>query len=240
MYTNYLSNRCIANNSNLPVRSSSDAGAVTNSSSESNCYMVISFWCYMQGQNLGGSTGFDFWIGDNSGAALGGRDGLCLTRCGCWESSLIWLLRGREVTGGISDFQGTLSRVSIGSLNVVSADEAASSSVRGWTTAGTFHFIVPYILYLARNKSATFPSLVVSICEHSSTSSEFAPSDAMPFWWSCSTPSQVRHLRSACPGQDLLHHHPHNPHPPHHPDLEDCSDHLPWRSASPQMLFQAS
>jgi len=76
---------------------------------------------------------------------------------GLLEPNLIWLLPGRDVTCGICDFLGTLARVSIGYLHVISEDEATSSSVRSWTTAGNFNLDVLYFLSLRLTGSAATP-----------------------------------------------------------------------------------
>ena len=76
-----------------------------------------------------GSTCFDFWDFDKSGSAYGGRDGIGWCVCGFREFSHLSLLPGGEVSCGVCDLPGTLSRVSIVSPYVVGADEVASSSV---------------------------------------------------------------------------------------------------------------
>jgi len=153
-YRYFISNWYIATNANLHIHSSGDAGAVTMSLSESDFYMVISFGRDMQGLKLTGSTCLDCWIFDQSGIGAGGRDGTHLCVCGFCEPSLIWLLPGREVTCSICNFPGTLSRVCRGSLNVVSRDDALSSTIWGRTTATTFNSVVPYFLFLSCKQSA--------------------------------------------------------------------------------------
>jgi len=98
------------------------------SSLESDFYMVNRFGLDMQGLKVTGSTCIDFWMCDESGFGAGGRDGLRSFVWGFYKPSLIWLLCGWEVACGMCNFPGTLSGVSIGSPNVVRADEAASSS----------------------------------------------------------------------------------------------------------------
>jgi len=156
-YTYWFSTRYIVTNVNLPIHSSGDAGAVTISWSESAFYMVISFRCNLQWLTFTDSGCFDFWMVDEAGAEGGGRDGMHSCVWCFHEHSLIWLVRGREVRCGICDFPGTLSRVSIGSPTVVSAEEAASSAVWGWTTAWTLNAVIPCFLSLSRNKSDGSP-----------------------------------------------------------------------------------
>jgi len=85
----------------------------------------------MQGLELTGSTYYDYWIRDELGFGAGGWVRMRLSACGLREPSIIWLLPGQEVTCGICNFPGTLSRVSIGSPNVVGAHDAASSTIWG-------------------------------------------------------------------------------------------------------------
>jgi len=139
-YRYCISSWYIVTNANLAIHSSGYTKAVTISSSESNFHMVNSLGRDMQGLKLPGSRSFDDWFFDQSGIRAGGRDGMQLCICGCCEPSFIWCLRGREVTCGICNFPCTLSRVSIGTPNVISTDDAASSAVWGWTTAGTIWF----------------------------------------------------------------------------------------------------
>jgi len=73
------------------------------------------------------------------------------------RTSPIWLLPGREVTSGIGNFPRTHSKVSAGSPNVIGADEAASSSVWGWTTVGTFNSVILYFWSLLLKCSAASP-----------------------------------------------------------------------------------
>jgi len=100
----------------------------------------------MLGWILTRSSGCDCWIGDRSGIGAGGRDGKRSCVCGFHQPSLIWLISGPEVTCGICNLPGTLSRASIGTPHDVRADYAASSAVWGWTTTGTFNSVVPYLV----------------------------------------------------------------------------------------------
>jgi len=140
-----------------PSNSSGYTGTITMSWSKSNFYMVISLGSYTQRWMLTGSTGFDFIMIDKTGDASDERDGMCLCVCGYWEPSLIWQLPGRDVTCSIWDFLATLSGVSIGSPNVVAADDAASSSICSWQTAGTFGSVIWYLLSLSWKQSAASP-----------------------------------------------------------------------------------
>jgi len=84
----------------------------------------------------------------------GERDNTHLALCGFPELSLIWLLAGRGVPGGICDCPGTISTDSIGSPNVVGAGEADSSSVCRLMNAATLNSVMPYVLSLSRRKLA--------------------------------------------------------------------------------------
>ena len=145
-----ISNWYIVTNANLSIHSSGDTGAVTMSSLEFDFYMVISLGHDMQGLTLTGSKWLDCWICDHSGIGAGGTDRMRSCVWGFCARSFIWQLPGREVTCGICNFPGTLSRVSRGSLNGVGTDDAASSAVWSWTTAGTFNSVVPYFVSLSR------------------------------------------------------------------------------------------
>ena len=96
-----------------------------------------------------GSVGFAFDISYKCGAAPARRNIICWCDCSFLEPSLIWLLSAREFLCGICNFLGTLSRVSIGSPNVVSADAAASSLACSGTTAGTLHLAKLYLFFLS-------------------------------------------------------------------------------------------
>jgi len=77
--------------------------------------------------------------------------------------------------------------------------------------------------HLVHGSSRLHPPIPVeSIRRVSSASAETSPCTAVPFWRLCPSPSQVRHLRSACPAQSL--HRTHLPHPPHYQNLQDHSD----------------
>jgi len=82
-----------------------------------------------------GSPGLAFWIGDESGSALGGRPSLPLFDCGYLETSLIWLLPGRGVPCHNCNIPGMISWHSTLSTNVVSAGAAAPSCICGSMTA---------------------------------------------------------------------------------------------------------
>jgi len=140
----------IVTNANMRIHSSCDAGAVTMSLTESDFNVVISMGHDMDGLKLTGSTGLDCWICDQSGMWAGRRDGMHSCICGFHEPSLMWLLPGQEVHCGIYNYPGTLSRASGGSLNVIGSDDAASSAVWGWTTAGTFNSVALYFSSLSR------------------------------------------------------------------------------------------
>jgi len=140
-YMNYFSNRYIVKLYNLHIFSSSDKGAIAICSSKCDFCMVISLGLHMQGYKLMGWTGFDFFIRDESGAAIGRADAIYLCVWGFLESCLIRLLPGWEVTCGMCDFLGSVSWVSIGWLYVVGADDAAISSICSWMTPGTFNLI---------------------------------------------------------------------------------------------------
>jgi len=101
--------------------------------------MVISRRGDIQGYKLSGSTGHAFWIGDESGVAEAPRSALPVSNSGFAEPNLIWLLPARDVPCGIRDIPGTILRDSMSSPNVVRAGAAASSSVCGLMTAGTFN-----------------------------------------------------------------------------------------------------
>ena len=145
-----FSKRYTVTNITLSIDSSGNAGAVSISSLRSDFYMVNGLGRHTQQSMLMCSTGFQFLISDESGAASGGRDGLPLCVWGFRTPSHIWLLPGWEVTCCISTFLGTLSIVSIRSPNVVSADEVPAFAIWDWTTAGTFNWVGPYFLFLTR------------------------------------------------------------------------------------------
>jgi len=111
----------------------------------------------MEGWKLTGGTGFTLRIGDESGSAAGARPTIPVSDYGFPEPSLIWQLRSREVTCGICHIPGTISRHSISTPNVVGAGVAASLSVCGLTTAGTFNSDVLDFLSLALKQSAELP-----------------------------------------------------------------------------------
>jgi len=193
----------------------------------------------MQGWQLSGAGVFDFPIVDESGTALGGRNGIPLCVWGFHEPSLIWLIPAWEVTCGICGFLGTLSRVSISSPNVVGANEVhlllfdvecqPEPSIQSCCPS-----------YLSHGSSQPhLPSLVESILQGSSASVKNIPCDTLPVWKFCPSPNWVCHHRSACPAQDVDHHHPRLPHSPHCRNMQDRSDYFQWHSTSPQMLFQA-
>jgi len=83
------------------------------------------------------------------------------------------------------------------------------------------------------------PIPVGSVRHKSSASAETSPCGAEPFWWLCPSPSKVSHLRSACPGLDLLHHRLHPSHLPHRQNLQHRSDRLRQDSSYPHLLFWA-
>jgi len=143
---NCFSKRLVVKNLNLPLCSSNDAPAVTNSSSESDIYLVIGQEGYMKGQKLKGATYFVFVIGDKSDATLGWRDTMCLYDWCIQESTLTGLLPQRAVNWGICDILGIISTDSISSPNGVGACLAATASVWGLTTAGTNLTTIPDFL----------------------------------------------------------------------------------------------
>jgi hypothetical protein len=114
----------------------------------------ISIWNlaggYMQGWKLTGTIGFTFRNVDESGSAAGSTLGMLDFDCGFTEPSLIWLLPGREVTCGLCDIPGTMSRLSNRSPNVAGGVARESSFVCGWMTAGTLISVVLYCLSHSR------------------------------------------------------------------------------------------
>jgi len=111
----------------------------------------------MQGNRLTGWIGFAFLIGDESGSASGGSDGICLFDCAVPDPNLIRLLPGQEVHCGIRDISGIISRDYIRSPNVAGESVAASLSVCGLTTAGTFNSVVWYFISIWWKMSAASP-----------------------------------------------------------------------------------
>ena len=80
-------------------------------------------------------------------------------------------------------------------------------------------------LYLIHRSCRQRPPItVVSIHQASSAFAEHSPWAALHFWTLCPSPSQVRHLRSACPTLDFLHPNSDLPHPSQCHMLEDRSD----------------
>jgi len=152
-----ISNWYIVPNANLHIHSSGDAGAVTMSLLESDFYMVISLGCDMQGLKLSRLSCCDCWIGDQSGIRAGGRDRMRSCVHSFCEPSLIWLLPGPEVSWGVCNFPGTISRVSVGTPNVVGTDDAALSAIWSLTTDGTFNSVVPYYLFLFQKQLTAVP-----------------------------------------------------------------------------------
>jgi len=100
------------------------------------------------------STDFTLSMSNELGSAAGARPGILVYNCGVLELNLLWLLPGQEVSYGICDILGTLSRYSICSPNVVCAGAFEWSSNDSWTTAGTLHSVVLYFLSLSQNQSA--------------------------------------------------------------------------------------
>jgi len=71
------------------------------------------------------------------------RDTMWWSAWGFSKPSLIWLLPARDVTCGICNCPGTISRAYICSPNVVGDGVAEVMSVWGFTTAGTFNSVLP-------------------------------------------------------------------------------------------------
>jgi len=111
----------------------------------------------MQGLKLPGSTGFAFWIGDESGPTVGASPAIPLFYCGFPEARPKWLLPGQEVLCGICNIPGTISTHSIGCLNDVGAGAASSSVIWGSTTAGTSNSDVPDLISLSWKQLAASP-----------------------------------------------------------------------------------
>ena len=88
---------------------------------------------------------------------VGARPAIPLSDCRFPEPCLIWLLPGWGVHCGICNIPRTISRHSISSSHAVGAGAAVSSSIGGFTTAGTIDSVVPYILSLSRKYSAASP-----------------------------------------------------------------------------------
>jgi len=72
------------------------------------------------------------------------------------QTSLIWLILGRDVPCGIRDIPGTMWRPSRSSSIVVGTGVAASSSVCYWMTARTLNADLPYFLCHSRKWSAAY------------------------------------------------------------------------------------
>jgi len=77
------------------------------------------------------------------------RDTMWLLAWGFSEPALIWLYPCRDVSWGIRDCLGTISRTCISARNVVGDGVAAPVSVWGFKTAGTFNDVVWYFISLS-------------------------------------------------------------------------------------------
>jgi len=163
-------------------------------------------------------------ICDESGMAADIGGTMKLSAWGFSERNLIWLLPCRDVTCGICDCLGTLSRACISSPNVVSDGVAAVGSVWGFPTAETFNSVAPYFLSLSQKWLAASPhpscvslSCLICFCRILSmwccTVLEIVPVTLPGSWSSLSLPCPV-----------FFHHHPRLSHPPDLWNLQDRSD----------------
>jgi len=132
------------------------------------CPNLISLWWlaggYMQWWKLTASTGFAISKGDKLASIGGSRLGIHVFDCGFTQPSLIWMLSGEQIPCRICVIPGSMSRHSISSPNVASAGATASTTVCGWTTAGTLNLDVTECLSHSWRESAasSYPGCVNS------------------------------------------------------------------------------
>jgi len=129
MGKHYVSPRYEVIKSSAYIAFSTDAGAISMSSSESELYMDIRWGGYMHRLMFTGSTGFTGSKRDESGTAGGARLGILVFDCSFTKPSPVWLLPGRDVHCGICDIPGTIPWHSSSSPNGVGAGAAAVSSI---------------------------------------------------------------------------------------------------------------
>ena len=134
-----------------------DAGAVTITSSESDIHLGNGLSYNLQWSQLMGSTSIHILIVEQLAATSGRSDEMGLSLRGLLELNLMWLLTGRDVECDICDFPWTLLGVSIAVSTVITTDQAASSTVCGWTTAGTIYSVIEYFFSLSRIELAASP-----------------------------------------------------------------------------------
>jgi len=155
----------------------------------------------------------------------GEKTGMNLCDCGFSEPSLMWLLPGREVTGGICDCPRTMSGVCTSSPNVVRDGVAAVMSIGAWKLPEP-PIRQSHTTYVSHRSSWLRPPILgAAIHQASSVSAENSPCGAVLFWRMSPSPSQVHHHHhSACRALYLLQHLPHLPHPAHCWNLQDRSN----------------
>jgi len=96
-------------------------------------------------------------MSDKLGSVAGARQDILMFDCSLPEPSLIWLLSGQEVSCGICNILGTMSKHSRRSQNFITASTAASSSVCSFRTTRTLTSDVLYFLSLPPKLSAASP-----------------------------------------------------------------------------------
>jgi len=164
-----------------------------------------------------------------------GSYSMCLLDSGFPQPSLIWLLRGQEVPGGICHNVVIISRDSMSSPNIRGADLLCCLPNAVWQLlkASVQLYCTPHLFLGSSRLHPLIPDW--SIRPASSSSPEISLSAAVLFSSLCPSPSQVYDIRSASHAFNL-----HDlPIPPHHWKLRNCSDCVWLHPTSPQMFVQA-
>jgi len=141
--TNCFYSRYVVKNTHFDIYSSGAARAVTMSLSESDFCMVIRLRHFTLAQMLTGWTGVALTLCDKSGTASGMGETMWLSAWRFSKPTLTWLVPCQDVTCGIWDCPGTISKTCISSPNVVGDGVAAVASVWVFRTAGTLSSVVP-------------------------------------------------------------------------------------------------